>query len=155
VIDVEEIVVETDTLSFADYVETRKYHLVSSVFRNDSWFEDAVALSTRLGVKRSEWFDAMLPALEESTGPVRDFLHRFIGETIGELYPTRESCIEFYRQEQNFQRLLNGDIGDNLMYKYRAIASYHIWPEICAAAMDATRRLVQDRAAELQIPDFD
>ena len=41
------------------------------------------------------------------------------------------------------------------MYKYRAIASFHIWPEICAAAMRATRQIVVDRGIDVLIPDFD
>jgi radical SAM superfamily enzyme YgiQ (UPF0313 family) len=155
VLDIEEVVVSTDTMSFDDYIETRKRHLVSSVFWNDSWFEDAVSLSQKFGVKRSQWFDAMLPALENTPGPVREFLDRFVGETKGELFPTYEDCQKFYSEEQNFNRLLNGDIGDNLMYKYRAIASFHIWPQISKAAMDATMRLVQERGAAALTPNFD
>jgi hypothetical protein len=155
VLDIEEIVVSTDTMSFDDYIETRKRHLVSSVFWNDSWFEDAVAFSQKFGVKRSQWFEAMLPALEQAVGPVREFLDRFVGETMGELFPTREACRAFYDDDHNFQRLLNGDIGDNLMYKYRAIASFRLWPHICQAAMDATRRLVRERGAALMTPSFE
>jgi len=152
VLDIEEIVVGTDTMSFDDYIETRKRHLVSSVFWNDSWFEDAVAVAQKFGAKRSEWFEAMLPALENTPGPVRDFLDRFVGETRGELFPTFESCREFYSIDENFRRLLNGDIGDNLMYKYRAIASFQIWPHICAVALSATRKLIEQRGAS-SIPE--
>ena len=154
VMDIEEVVVGTDTMSFADYVETRKYHLVSSVFWNDSWFEDAVALTQKFGLKRSQWFDAMLPELQSKQGPVRDFLDHFVGETVGELFPTREACAEFYRKDENFSRLLNGDIGDNLMYKYRAIASFHIWDHICETALSATRKLLESKGAHERIVDF-
>ena len=155
VLDIEEIVVSTDTMSFDDYIETRKYHLVSSVFWNDSWFEDAVSFAQKFGVKRSQWFDAMLPEMENNPGPVREFLDRFVGETVGELFPTHEACLEFYNKEENFSRLLRGEIGDNLMYKYRAIASFQIWPHICRSAMNATRRILQERGATSQIPDFE
>lgn len=155
VFDIEEIVVSSDTMSFEDYVETRKYHLVSSVFWNDSWFEEAVSFAQKLGIKRSEWFDAMLPEMESSVGPVRKFLDQFVAETKGELFPDRQSCHDFYSKDENFQKLLQGDIGDNLMYKYRAIASFHIWPDICKVAMDATRKLVEARGAASLIADFD
>jgi radical SAM superfamily enzyme YgiQ (UPF0313 family) len=155
VLDIEEIVVSTDTMSFDDYIETRKYHLVSSVFWNDSWFEDAVSFAQKFVLKRSQWFDAMLPALENTRGPVRDFLDRFVGETKGELFSTYEECRKFYGEEENFQRFLNGDIGDNLMYKYRALASFHLWPQISKAAMDATKRLVLERGAEKLSPNFE
>jgi len=155
VLDIEEIVVSTDTMYFDDYIETRKYHLVSSVFWNDSWFEDAVAFAQKFGVKRSQWFDAMLPEMENNQGPAREFLDRFVGETVGELFPTHEACLEFYNKEENFSRLLKGEVGDNLMYKYRAIASFQIWPHICKSAMDATRRMLLERGAASQIPDFE
>lgn len=155
VLDIEEIVVSTDTMSFDDYIETRKYHLVSSVFWNDSWFENAVVFAQKFGVKRSEWFASILPAMENSQGPVRDFLSRFVGEAVAELFPTREACIDFYTKEENFARLFNGDVGDNLMYKYRAIASFQIWPHITKLAMDITCRMVEERVGASKIPDFD
>jgi radical SAM superfamily enzyme YgiQ (UPF0313 family) len=155
VIDVEEIVVGSDTLPFEDYITARKYHLSSSVFWNDSWFDAPVNFVRAFGVKASEWWEAMLPAMENGSENVRKFLNDFVGETRNELFPTRESCIEFYSHDENFDKLKNGEIGDNLMYKYRAIASFHIWPEICAAAMHATRQLVVDRGIDALIPDFD
>jgi hypothetical protein len=41
------------------------------------------------------------------------------------------------------------------MYKYRAIASFHLWPEICAAAMNGTRRLIEKRGVDKEVVDFD
>jgi radical SAM superfamily enzyme YgiQ (UPF0313 family) len=155
VFDIEEIVVATSTLSFDDYLQTRKYHLVSSVFWNDSWFEDVVSFAGKFGVKRSEWFEAILPAMESGAKPVRQFLENFVADTRNELFPTREACIAFYSQEENFQRLQASEIGDNLMYRYRAIASFQLWPLICETALEATRKLVLARGAASEIPDFE
>jgi len=155
VLDVEEIVVGTDTLPFDDYVKARKYHLNSSVFWNDSWFQDVVELCGRFGIKKSEWWQAMLDAMENSSGPVKQFLDQFVHETVNELFPSREACIQFYKQPENFARLQRGEIGDNLMYKYRALASFQIWPEICALAMDTSKRLLQEAEVDEQIPNFE
>jgi hypothetical protein len=51
--------------------------------------------------------------------------------------------------------LQEGEIGDNLMYRYRALASFYLWDEICAAAMNATRQLLADRSVDAQIDHFD
>jgi len=153
VLDVEEIVVATDTLSFSNYIQARKFHLTSSVFQNDGWFENAIGFASKFGIKRSEWWDAMCAGLDRSAGPIREFVQSFVAETINELFPTRESCLEFYRRDENFERLLRGEIGDNLMYKYRAIASFHLWPEICQLAMDETRRLIEERDGS-EMPGF-
>jgi hypothetical protein len=154
VFDVDEIVVGTDTMSFADYLEARRFALTFSIFWNNSWFEDAVALAETFGVKPSEWIAAMRQAMEDDRGAVRRLMDDFIGETQRELFPTREACVAFYSQEENFQRLLTSEIGDNLMYKYRVIAAFYGWPEICRAAMAATRALLVARGAEQAITDF-
>ncbi|MCC6718782.1 MAG: radical SAM protein [Acetobacteraceae bacterium] len=155
VFDTEEIVVATDTLPFEDYITCRKYHLVSSVFWNDGWFGHVVSFCRAHGIKNSDWWLAMLPALEQGGPEVRAFLEQFVNETQGELFPSREACIEFYARDENFEKLGRGDIGDNLMYRYRAIASFYIWPAIADAAMTATRALLEQRGVAATIPDFD
>ena len=40
------------------------------------------------------------------------------------------------------------------MYKYRAVASFHIWPEICQLSMEATKALLVSRGAENGIANF-
>jgi radical SAM superfamily enzyme YgiQ (UPF0313 family) len=155
VFDVEEVVVATSTLPFEDYLTCRKYHLVSSVFWNDSWFENAVSFAQKFGIKRSEWFQAMLPAMENGPQPVRDFLKQFVQNTRDELFPTREACLRHYSEESNFRKLCDGDIGDNLMYRYRARASFYIWPHICRAAMEGTKQLLIAAGAHAQVPIFE
>ena len=155
VFDVEEIIVGTDTLPFEDYITCRKWHLVSSVFWNDGWFEQVVKFCRHHGIRNSEWWDAMLPALENGGAEVRAFLDGFVAETKGELFETPEACIDFYSRSENFEQLQQGQIGDNLMYRYRAIASFHIWDAICDAAMNATRALLVERGVAGKIADFD
>lgn len=155
VFDVEEIIVATDTLPFEDYITCRKWHLTSSVFWNDGWFADVVRFCRGFGIKNSEWWGQMLPAMENGSAPVRAFLDSFVGETKGELFPTREACIEFYSRAENFDKLQQGEIGDNLMYRYRALASFHLWDEVCATAMQATRELLASRGIPDRIANFD
>ena len=154
VFDVEEIVVATDTLPFHDYITARKWHLVSSVFWNDGWFESVARFARAHGIKNSEWWSAMLPALENGNPRVRGFLDDFVRETEGELFKTRRECVDFYSEDANFQRLQDGEIGDNLMYRYRALASFHLWDEICEAAMRASKQLLLEHEAGEKIPHF-
>ncbi len=155
VFDMDEIVVGTDTLPFADYLTARKHHLACSIFWNNSWFEDAVRLARKFGVKASEWLDGVVEAMDDDDGPVRALVDSFVKETTNELFPTAEACIEFYSRDENFERLSQGEIGDNLMYKYRALASFVVWPDVCRAAVEATRRLIVARGADRAIGDFD
>lgn len=154
VFDVDEIVVATKTLSFDEYLICRTHHLACSIFWNNSWFTEAVEFAQTFGVKASEWFLAVVSFLQEAEGAMGKLREEFLTETRNELFPTREACVEFYSQDENFERLQRGDIGDNLMYKYRALASFYIWPEVCAAAFETTKRLLLERGAGERVADF-
>jgi radical SAM superfamily enzyme YgiQ (UPF0313 family) len=155
VFDVEEIIVATDTLPFEDYITCREWHLVSSVFWNDGWFEDVLRFVRARGLSNAQWWGAMLPALRGGTPAVQGFLAEFVQETKGELFATRQDCIDFYSRDENFDKLRRGEIGDNLMYRYRAIASFFLWDEICACAMQATRALLLEHGKVADMPDFE
>lgn len=155
VFDTEEIVVATDTLPFNDYITARTWHLVSSVFWNDGWFEQVVRFTRSQGIPNSDWWSLMVPAMENGGPVIRGFLDSFIAETIGELFPTREACVEHYSRPENFKKLENGEAGDNLMYRYRAIASFHIWNSVCRTAMEATRTMLRQRGVAERFANFD
>jgi hypothetical protein len=154
VFDLDEIVVATDTLPFEDYVTARKNHLICSIFFNNSWFDDAIALLERFKVKRSEWLAAMLQSIEQDQGEMRRLLDDFVRETKGELFPTAEACAAYYSEPANFQKLQEGEHGDNLMYKYRALASFFEWSQVSGVALATTLRLLVERGAEREIADF-
>lgn len=154
VFDVDEIVVATDTLSFDDYLQARVFALTCSIFWNNSWFADAVEFAKTFGLKASEWMGAMCAAMQRDRGEVGGLLRGFLAETRNELFPTREACVAFYSQPDNFERLKRGEIGDNLMYKYRALAAFFRWPAVCAMALDGTRDLLLARGADAAIADF-
>lgn len=155
VFDVEEIVISTDTLPFEHYIQARQHALASVAFWHDNCFYDPVRFSVKAGVKRSEWLAAIVPAMEAGNTTIRRYLDNFVAETRGELFDTREACVEFYSRDENFARLTRSEIGDNLMHKYQAIASFHIWPDVCRLAMNVTRNLVMQHDLHLRMPNFD
>ncbi|WP_321471609.1 B12-binding domain-containing radical SAM protein [uncultured Paludibaculum sp.] len=155
VFDIEEIVVANDELSFDDYLTCRKHHLTFSVFWNDSWFSDVVAVAGRCGVPASVWLSAMLSAMERDGGAVGEFLQKFVTETQGEIFDSIEECAQFYSEPAHFDQLCRGQIGDNLMYKYRALASFFVWEDICRLAMEATRSLLVENGTAAQFEEFD
>jgi hypothetical protein len=155
VFDVEEVVVSTDTLSFEDYLQCRKYALVGAAFWRDDHLESPLKFAESFGLKRSAWLDSGVSAFETATGVVHEYLEGFLSETRNELFESREACIEFYSREENFTRLREGEIGENLLHKHNAIATFYLWPEICKLAMDITRDLLVEAGADKKISNFE
>ncbi|HEY3442718.1 MAG TPA: radical SAM protein [Paludibaculum sp.] len=155
VMDVEEIVVATDTLDFEDYIRARKHALATVSFWHDDHFVESVKFAEKCGVKRSDWLFELVPTMEADGGAVKEFVDSFEAETRGELFASKEACIEFYSQPENWDRLLKSEIGDNLMHKYQAMASFRLWEHICRMAMDVSRRLIRAAGTDRQIPGFE
>ena len=91
----------------------------------------------------------------ETQRAVLNILDDFAEETKQELFPTADACIEFYTREENFAKLLRSEVGDNLIHKYRAMASFYFWPEACACVMEATLDLLQEAGVPAKWPGFE
>jgi uncharacterized radical SAM superfamily protein len=154
VFDVEEIVVATDTLTFEDYVRARKHALGAVAFWHDDNFLELVKFAEKCGVKRSDWLFSIVPAMESGSEEVMQYVEAFERETRGELFPSREECVSFYMKDENWEKLVRSEIGDNLMHKYQAIASFYLWPEMCRVAFDVSRGLIEATGKDREIPDF-
>ncbi|NLF30224.1 MAG: radical SAM protein [Planctomycetes bacterium] len=155
VLDVEEIVVATSTLSFEDYLQARRVHLAFSIFWNDGLFQEPIELARRLGARPADLLAAMLAAATAADGPLKAMVQNFLDETTGELFPSAQACVDFYTRSDNFQRLQRGEIGDNLMYKYRAHTSFFLWKDLCAAAMGAIAGLLRQGGLAASMADFE
>lgn len=153
--DVEEVVVSTDTLSFDDYLQARKYALVGAAFWRDDHLLPVFKFAESFGVKRSEYLDNAVAGFDRATGPIHDYLEGFLEATRGELFASREACVEFYSTEENFTRLKEGELGDNILHKHNALATFYLWPDICKLAMDLNRKLLIKAGADKEIPQFE
>lgn len=69
-------------------------------------------------------------------------MRSFLDETRSELFPTREAAIAYYSQPDQFERACRSEIGDNLMYKYRGMASFWAWDAACRTVFAAVRQLM-------------
>ncbi len=153
--DVDEITIATDTLSFEDYLEARRFALTFTVFWNNGWFEDVSAVVKSFGIKPSQFLQAMRHAMDADGGAVGKMLESFVAETRGELFPSYQALVDHYSIPENFQKLESGEVGDNLMYKYRALASFFHWREVCAVALNAAKALLVKKGAAAEMADFD
>ena len=77
------------------------------------------------------WFEVSQKASEllkdkNYNGKFKDIFDSFCIESHEELFETQQEAIDFYSIEENYQKLINGDIGDNLLGKYSALALLNI-----------------------------
>lgn len=127
VIEVEEVVVATPSFSYEDYLETRVFHLLLTIFYYEGNFEEAFAFALQQGVKAFDLIVRMQEMPPQAPTKFQRLIADFLRESEEELFETKEACIEWARA--NFDALVDGSLGGNLLSKYSLRGRFHVFHE--------------------------
>ena len=127
IFEVEQACIETNTMSFESYLECRDYSFILRLISSQS-FLPIYKLAKQLNIS---WFEVSKKLSElvqdkNYNGKLKEIFKNFCKESHDELFETQQEAIEFYSIEENYQKLVSGDIGDNLLGKYSALGLLHM-----------------------------
>lgn len=148
VIEVEEMVVDTPTFPFEDYLEARVFHLLLTIFYYEGNFEEAFQYARQGGVKPYDVIVLMQQMLDQAPGEFRQVIDNFVAESREELFPTREACLEW--ASEHYEELVDGSLGGNLLSKYSMLGRFFVTQE----ALDFLS-LVIGQALSTSTPEID
>lgn len=127
IVEIEEIVVDTPTFPFAEYLEARIFHLLLTIFFYEGNYEEFFELAEQFGVKPFDLVARMAESIEKSPEAFQHVIDDFIRESREELFDTKEECIDWSRR--HFDGLADGSIGGNLLSKYSMIGRFYVFDE--------------------------
>lgn len=142
VIEVEEMVVATPTLTFEDYFELRVFHLLLTIFFYEGNFAEAFALARGRGISAFDLIVRMASLLDRAPRGFRTLVGDFVRESREELFPTREACIAWGRV--NFAGLVEGRVGGNLLSKYSMLGRFYSTEE----SLDLLERTIESASGD-------
>jgi len=145
VFEIEEIITSTSTLTFSDYLKARKIHLVIMIYYNGLRFEPLIKFIESHGIKCSFWLNELFKNINNASKNIINLFSDFLNETKGELFDSYGECVAFYSEEENFQRLLNGEVGGNLLFKYLSITVFKIWNDIVEYAFNVAKKFIKEK----------
>jgi radical SAM superfamily enzyme YgiQ (UPF0313 family) len=119
--EIEEIVIQNNTLSYSEYLAARKMNLIVNVFYNDGVFLDLLKYFKLRKLPVWEWLSIIYHEYADSK-EFGNFTNRFVAETEGELWESLDELIQFCSEPANIQKVIDGEIGGNLMYKYKGLS---------------------------------
>jgi radical SAM superfamily enzyme YgiQ (UPF0313 family) len=127
VFEIEQVCVETNTMSYEDYLVCRNYSFVLKLISSQT-FLPIYKLAKTLNIS---WFDMSLKLGEllkdnNHQSKLKDIFNSFCKESHEELFDTEQEAIDFYSIDENYQKLLKGEMGDNLLGKYTALSLLNI-----------------------------
>jgi radical SAM superfamily enzyme YgiQ (UPF0313 family) len=121
VIETEEVCVGTKDLSFDDYIFLRGFHFVISNYFTLDNMKEIVHYLKYLNISIFDWLLKIHEKIQKNKGRAGEIYNNFVDDAIGELWDSEDEILKYYDDMNNFQRILDGMDGANLMQKYGVI----------------------------------
>ena len=119
IFEIEKVCIETNSMCEEDYLECRNFGFINRVLSNPL-FNNLYKLAKKLNIS---WFDlskkfAEYVKSENYNGKFKQIYLNFCLESENELFDTKQAAINFYSKQKNYEALLRGEVGENLIAKY-------------------------------------
>ena len=119
--EIEKICVSTNTMSEKDYLNCRNYSFIVRLLSSQV-FSPIYKMLTKLNIS---WYDFSIKVSEtiikdDFNGKLKDLFNDFCRESQDELFNSKDELIKFYSENENYEKLKKGLIGENLLAKYSA-----------------------------------
>ena len=121
VLEPEEVVIASNTLSFDEYTELRLIAFSIFVTNRGVVYDSVLKLLRECNVDLFELFYRTVTNLKHAPENVRKIFEEYKTFTIDELWDSEEDLIEYYQKEENYQKLLEEKAGINVMHHMHAI----------------------------------
>lgn len=148
VVETEEMVVETPTFSFQDYLDSRVFHLLLTIYFYEGNFEEAFAFAREVGIRPFQIVQRLQEMLPRAPAAFQKTIEAFLEESQAELFPTREACVAW--ADEHLEGLIDGSVGGNLLSKYSMIGRFLITKEAIDFLHDGIASLLPDSAQHAQ-----
>lgn len=153
ILDTEEVIVGTNTMSFEDYLELRGISFTITIFFSSTELIPLKRLLVEYGIDIAEWVFGIHSRLSELPD-INSHYEGFMRETKEELFPTRDALLEFFNKPENFQALCSGHFGDNLLRKYKCIVLSSNYKTILTLAASEAYKLLSERLERKKSSDL-
>ena len=119
-VEIEEIVVASNTLSFQDYIECRIFNYFVATYYNDALFKPVIDFLNALGVRSYDFIFNLMQIGKDSK--YHELIDSFVGDTQDELWNDREELEQYALQDSNITKYISGELGKNNLFFHRAKA---------------------------------
>lgn len=120
-IEIETVAIGSATYNFDDYMYFRGLHLVMRAVFFHTVFQHFIYYLRQRKVDLFDFCIAFYANLKEFQGRVGDEFRSFMHEAREEIWDSMEELKAYFQKPENYRKLINGEMGDNLLGKYRAI----------------------------------
>ncbi len=148
-VETEEIITASSSMTESEYLEGRKLYLTVGLFYNDRTFGEINALLRLLKRSTWEWLKLIHDSIDEMPESLKQLYLGFIAETKAELWDDPKTLNLGIKAM--IDRYASGEIGGNLIYKYRAGGVVHNFQDLHRFAYAKLRLYLAEELKEPEI----
>tara|TARA_B110000444_G_scaffold175307_1_gene163968 strand:- start:954 stop:3077 length:2124 start_codon:yes stop_codon:yes gene_type:complete len=121
VFEIEKVCVGTKTMSYQSYLNCRNYSFIVKLL-GQPVFTPIYKLIQKIGISWYDFSRAVTKTVEDNShkSQLKTLYDEFCYESHNELFETEQEAKDFYSIEENYQMLMKGEMGENLLGKYSA-----------------------------------
>ncbi len=158
VLDTEEVAVGTPTMTHDDYLECRSLCFFLQVVYGNDLFQSHIQLLRKHSCSVFEWILDIMATVRKDSGKLGQLFQSFYADTCGELWDSEEAAYAFFEKEENYNALIEGKYGANLMAKYTFMSRMECFNEWIDVVFRMTRgvlmKKVVNESERKEIDDF-
>ena len=148
VMEIEEVVISSEHMSFDEYVDLRILAFVIYVSNRGTVYDPITKFLNEQNLDVFDYFCKIKDDINSAPKSIQNIFKQFKNATINELWNTPEEIIANYQKDSEYQKLLSGEAGINVMYHFLAEVTSQFmddWAEyILTTAYDFLKNSIQN-----------
>lgn len=145
VVETEEVVIGSDTMTFDEYVELRLFNFLLSVTNMDIAYSPLKKFLKEHNIGIFDLVSKMLKNLDNAPDCIKNVCNDYKNSTINELWDSSEEIISQYQQESEFKKLLNGEEGINVLYHHLTLVMINYTSEWTTFVFATLKTLLNEK----------
>ncbi len=144
ILEIEEVVVGSNTLSFDEYVELRLVAFCLFVTNIGIVYDAPIKLLRENDIHPFELFYRIVKDLSTAPSQIQKIFEGFKNATIDELWDSPQEIESHYQNDEEYQKLVNGEAGFNVIQSFHALVTSDFMDEWTNYTLDMTHKILNE-----------
>jgi len=129
VIETEEVIVGSDTLSFEEYIELRTLSFSIFVTNIGIIYDSLLKFLRQNNIEVFDLFFQMMKQIDSASPSVQKIFDSVKNDMVDELWDSPEDIQTHYQEQEEYEKLLSGEAARNVMQYHNALVRYSCMDE--------------------------
>ena len=129
IIETEEVIVGSDTLTFEEYIELRSLSFNIFVTNIGIIYDSFLKFLRQNNIEVFDLFFQMVKQIDSAPPIIQKTFESFKNDTVEELWDSPEDIQAHYQEQAEYEKLLSGEVARNIMQYHNALVRYSCMDE--------------------------